>query len=98
MKRKLLGLLLAGLTIFSLAGCQKQEQPPQEQDQVQSQDQDKPQDSPEGGQAPADQPEEGVTVRVAALKGPTAMGMVKWMEDAAQGQSQGSYEIGRAHV
>lgn len=92
MKQKLLSLLLAGLLAFSLAGCQKQEEPQQGQPQNQGQDQNQPQDSPEDDQNPAD-PTEEITVRVAALKGPTAMGMVKWMEDAAQGQSQGQYEF-----
>lgn len=100
MKRKLLSLALAGLLVFSLAGCQKQEEAGGGQDQAQTQDQDqdqektqeKTQDAPEDNQQPAE-PAEEVTVRVAALKGPTAMGMVKWMEDAAQGQSQGQYEF-----
>lgn len=92
MKQKLLSLLLAGLLAFSLTGCQKQEESQQGQPQNQGQDQNQPQDSPEDDQNPAD-PAEEITVRVAALKGPTAMGMVKWMEDAAQGQSQGQYEF-----
>ena len=95
MKQKLLSLLLAGLLAFSLTGCQKQEESQQGQPQNQGQDQNQPQDSPEDDQNPAD-PTEEITVRVTALKGPTAMGMVKWMEDAAQGQSQGQYEFTRA--
>ncbi len=83
MKQKLLSLLLAGLLAFSLTGCQKQEESQQGQPQNQGQDQNQPQDSPEDDQNPAD-PAEEITVRVAALKGPTAMGMVKWMEDAAR--------------
>lgn len=94
MKQKLLSLLLAGLLAFSLAGCQKQEETKRDQDQPQNQEQDQDQlpDAPEDDAAAAD-PVEEIVVRVAALKGPTAMGMVKWMEDAAQGQSRGQYEF-----
>lgn len=35
----------------------------------------------------------GKTLRVAALKGPTAMGMVKLMEDAEQGETANGYEF-----
>lgn len=86
MKHRIISLLLACLLVFSLAGCQQQEQV---QDQQPADPQGQQDKAPE--QPPADQPEQEVTVRVAALKGPTAMGMVKWMEDAAQGQSQGQY-------
>jgi NitT/TauT family transport system substrate-binding protein len=37
--------------------------------------------------APAEATEEAVTARVAALKGPTAMGLVKLMDDVDQGES-----------
>ncbi len=36
---------------------------------------------------------EAVTVRVAALKGPTTMGLVNLMADAAAGETEGSYEF-----
>lgn len=35
----------------------------------------------------------GVTMKVAAIKGPTAMGMVKLMDDAAQGLTANGYEF-----
>ena len=39
------------------------------------------------------QPEEGVTVRIGGLKGPTSMGLVKIMEDDANGASDMNYEF-----
>lgn len=38
-------------------------------------------------------PEEGVTVRIGGLKGPTSMGLVKIMEDDANGASAMNYEF-----
>jgi NitT/TauT family transport system substrate-binding protein len=37
--------------------------------------------------------EESVTVRVGAMSGPTAMGMVKLMDDSAEGQTQNTYQF-----
>lgn len=37
--------------------------------------------------------EDGVTIRVGALKGPTAMGMVKLMDDAETGNTENRYEF-----
>ncbi len=87
--RTIVSLLLACLLLFGLAGCQAQEDQ-QGQDRQTPDTQQEQQQKPEEKQ-PEQQPEQAVTVRVAALKGPTAMGMVKWMEDAAQGQSKGDY-------
>ena len=87
--RTIVSLLLACLLLFGLVGCQAQEDQ-QGQDQQTPDTQQEQQQKPEEKQ-PEQQPEQAVTVRVAALKGPTAMGMVKWMEDAAQGQSKGDY-------
>lgn len=39
-------------------------------------------------------PEEATTIRVSALSGPTAMGMVKLMKDSADGTSKNTYEFG----
>ena len=39
---------------------------------------------------------EDVSVKVAGLKGPTSMGMVKLMDDAAAGKSEGKYEFSLA--
>ncbi|MCI8910842.1 MAG: ABC transporter substrate-binding protein [Oscillibacter sp.] len=44
---------------------------------------------------PAEEPEAPVTLRLAALKGPTAMGLVRLMHDAGTGEHQtaGQYEV-----
>ena len=45
-----------------------------------------------GAKAPA-KAEDDLIVRVGALKGPTSIGMVKLMDDAGQGKSQGKYDF-----
>lgn len=70
MKRLLAGLLTFAMLLIVLAGCGQQ---------TQNKQQDASQSSPvEAGY------EAGVSIRVAALKGPTAMGLVRLMEDNKQ--------------
>ncbi len=83
-KRRLLSLLLAFVLLFALAGCSNQTES-------------EPDANAEQPGAPSDtlaeQPEEEVTIRVAALSGPTAIGMVKLMADSEQGETQNTYEF-----
>lgn len=82
MKRKLLSLLLAALLLFTLAGCTGNNtgEAPEKTDGSQP-------------TPPATTPQDDVTIRVAALKGPTAMGMVKLMEDVDGGAAQSACDF-----
>ncbi len=81
-RRSFLKLMTASSAML-LAGCNNQQEP---------EDADRDFDA----QTEDDQPIESVDVRIAALKGPTAMGMVKLMDDAEAGPLDGnaySFEI-----
>ena len=96
--RKFLALMLALVLVVSLGGCggsAGNSNPPSESSS-------QPESVPESQSVPA--PEDtassdaalektGKTVRVAALKGPTAMGMVKLMEDAQAGETANDYQF-----
>ena len=83
-KRRLLSLLLAFVLLFALAGCSNQTE---SEPDANAEQPGAPSDTP------AEQPEEEVTIRVAALSGPTAIGMVKLMADSEQGETQNTYEF-----
>lgn len=90
MKRTVLLLLALVLCLGLLAGCTaggSQSEPAQTSSEEPSDSSD-----PEQQDAPADLvlPD---TVRVAALKGPTAMGMVKLMQDHEDGSAQLGYDF-----
>lgn len=80
--KKSLSLLLALMLTLSLAGCgQKADESVETPSQ------------PEAAE-PAAPEEEAVTIRVAALKGPTAMGLVRLMHDAECGDvAYGAYDF-----
>lgn len=105
MKRKWLSVLLAmTLTVGILSGCQSAAEPAQDAEAVQAEE-----EQPEESEAvqteenEAEQPEENgesqpeqsdeVTVRIAALKGPTTMGLVKLWHDQDEGTAKGDYEF-----
>lgn len=79
--KKTLSLTLALLLALSLTACgQKAEEPaPEEEAPVQEE--------------PVQEAEESVTARIAALKGPTAMGLVKLMSDDPQSASGPMYDF-----
>ena len=89
LSKQFFSLLLAGAMLLSLAACGVITSPdgPTEVIVGSTQPEVPPEDAP-----PA---EETYTVRAAALKGPTAMGLVKLMKDAESGDGQcaGSYEF-----
>lgn len=81
MKNKILGLCLAAvLAAASLAGCGAKEDASEQENTVKTEND--AQEEPEVTEEPQSQP---VDVNVMALKGPTAMGMVKFMDDADNG-------------
>ena len=78
MLKKTVPLLLALLLALSVTACGGKTEPPAPE-------------TPEGQEPPA---AEGVTLRLAALKGPTAMGLVKLMRDSEEAGADGSrYEF-----
>lgn len=101
MKKKCLTLLLAmTLSLGLLSGCgnaaetalesQNAVEENQETDVETSQETGT---TDEEGAAAADESEDDVTVRVASLKGPTSMGLVKLWQDQDEGTAKGSYEF-----
>ena len=83
--KKLLALLMAAALCLSAAACGTSSQSSQSSSQPSSQSQ-----SQESSQS---QPQGDVTIRVAALKGPTAMGMVKLMSDSEAGETANQYDF-----
>lgn len=82
MKNKILGLCLAAvLAAASLAGCGTKEETSEQENTVKTEND--AQEEPGVTEEPQTQP---VDVNVMALKGPTAMGMVKFMDDADKGE------------
>lgn len=84
MKNKLLALMLCATLFLGLSGCNNS---PKEQTPSGGSTADTPKNTPDTPQ------EEPISIRVAGLKGPTAMGMVKLMEDAQQGKTNGDYQF-----
>ena len=91
MKKKIMTLLLT--TAFSLSllcGCAGTDTQPEEQnatEETAAETQDATED------AEAEAPVDDVVVRVAAMKGPTTMGLVKLWQDAEDGTAKGTYEF-----
>lgn len=98
--KKLLSLVLALTLTFALASCGAA---PAGSSSAPAPEASSSLPQPSTPEAPSSQPETasqsaalektGKTLRVAALKGPTAMGMVKLMDDAEQGLSANDYEF-----
>ena len=96
--KKLISLFLAAAMILALAGCSGGA-PAQSETSLPPASESASESAPESGESEAPESPEaapeatGVTMKVAALRGPTAMGMVKLMEDAAQGTTANGYEF-----
>lgn len=84
------GIIMLILCTVIFAGCTKESQKPDQKDQAESvQEQ---QTETEEQKAESDK-EERIDINIAALKGPTAMGMVKVMEDAGNGEAMNNYQF-----
>ncbi len=96
MKKKCLGLLLVmTLSLGLLIGCQNTAQTEQdagnaadEREEVQAED-----EVSENTKDLRTEDAQEVTVRVASLKGPTSMGLVKLWQDQEDGNAKGNYEF-----
>ncbi len=92
MKKRAAFLLAAAMLVSAFAGCGKQES------------QAEPTKAPEvtaeltkeaeiPTEAPTEAPKEKISINIAALKGPTALGMLKLMEDAEAGTTANNYHF-----
>ena len=79
--KKTLSLTLALLLALSLTACGTKQEAPA------------PAETPAQEETPAEPAEEPVTTRIAALKGPTAMGLVKLMSDDPQSADGALYDF-----
>lgn len=94
-----LALLLASvLSVSLLAGCGAKEVPAEEPAVTAPATEEPVAEPAPAAEEPVAEPEEEViaddtVIRIGALSGPTAMGMVKLMDDAANGITEGNYEF-----
>lgn len=102
MKKTLSMLLTFVLCAGVLAGCGSSEAPssaPEQSSQSEasetSSEASEPASSEESSEPESSEPatSDAAAIRVSALKGPTAMGMVKLMQDAEDGTTQNNYEF-----
>jgi len=92
--KKVLALLLAvALMAAVLAGCAKQEEEPVEEPVKQEEPAVEPEPVVEPEPEPEPEPAEKTTIRLAGLKGPTSIGMVKLLDDAENGLTENAYEF-----
>ena len=83
LKKKLLALGLALSLTVSLAACGAKEEPPAPEEAVKQEVPAAPVEEIPAEEAPADT---GVTMRIAAMTGPTGMGLAKLMKEAEGGE------------
>ena len=83
LKKKLLALGLALSLTVALAACGAKEEPPAPEEAVKQEDPAAPVEEIPAEEAPADT---GVTMRIAAMTGPTGMGLARLMKEAEGGE------------
>ena len=91
--RKLISLFLALTLALSLGACSGGETPATSSTSLPAASQESSSQAESASSQEAAPEATGVTMKVAALRGPTAMGMVKLMDDAAQGATANGYEF-----
>ena len=90
--KKIIALLIAVVTVAGLmSACAEKSPSPEGENNVVSGDITPEPASPEDDSEP--EAAEPVTVRIASLKGPTTMGMVKLMDDSDNGLTANSYDV-----
>lgn len=97
MKKKIALLLTAMMLVSAFAGCGKKDDGKTEPTKVPEVTKEVTEDAgnqeTEPTAAPTEAPKEKVDVNIAAMKGPTALGMLKMMEDAEAGTTANNYNF-----
>ena len=96
MKKKIAFLLTAMMLVSAFAGCGKKDdgQPEPTKEPVVTQDVSGGEEGqPVEPTAEPEAPKEKMDVTIAAMKGPTALGMLKIMEDAEAGTTANNYKF-----
>lgn len=96
MKKRIALLLTAVLLVCMFMGCGKKEnqvEPTKAPEVTNEADDGTATPTPEPTVAPTEPPKAKIDVNIAALKGPTALGMLKLMEDAEAGTTANNYKF-----
>lgn len=96
MKNRIFALLLAAVMVFVLVGCTTSETPstaPSTAPSTEASVEPSTEPSEEPSVEPSEEPVEPATIRVAALKGPTALGLLKLMQRSDNSETVDNYEF-----
>lgn len=96
MKNRIFALLLAAVMVFVLVGCTTSETPstaPSTAPSTEASVEPSTEPSEEPSVEPSEEPVEPATIRVAALKGPTALGLLELMQRSDNSETTDNYEF-----